>query len=191
MSCCGKIKNIVAGTAKRLLSPSELARHRLEICDRCEFQTWLLPHEYAVWLAGHGIEVRKNFTQLEKLPDLPKKEYRPLAGKYCMRCKCALNGKVRENGEICTEKMWDMLLEGSTMEITAEERKRRWKICRNCGDNQLGGTPGICDRARAFLPTRTKEPSRQQTVELPSGDSIVIEGEVDSCLAGKWDLTGP
>jgi len=191
MGCCGEktvtntIKDIVTGTARRLLPPSELARRRLGICDGCDKLTWLLPHEYVAWLAGHGIEVLENFTQLENLPDLPKKEHRPLAGKYCMRCKCSVEGKSRVPGTDCIEGRWKVL----EMDMTDDERKRRWKICRNCGDNRLENIRGVCRLARGYWPARSKQPARQKEVVLASGERVIIREMVGDCPVKNWDLT--
>lgn len=61
--------------------------------------------EYAAWLLVNRIKVLKNFTQLEKLPMLPKLD----TGKniYCRICKCFIPGKARIDEEKCPKDKWN------------------------------------------------------------------------------------
>ena len=82
MSCCGKAKAVVGKGVNIAVGYINLATgkkyeftdDRIRICWGCEMQTWMGGGEYAAWLLNNGIEVITNFTELEKLPMLPKYE---------------------------------------------------------------------------------------------------------------------
>ncbi len=118
MSCCGKAKkagNIIKGTVGHAVeqltgyrggqSPHTAARIRT--CRACEKNTWLKKSQYLKWLLDNGIDVLKNFDQLEKLPPLPKQE----TGNnlYCTICKCFIPGKARIDDEKCPLDKWEKI----------------------------------------------------------------------------------
>lgn len=113
MGCCGKAKDYTgkaariakntAGHAIEKTTGIKVAKSphyepRKQTCRDCKFSTWMKKWEYDAWLLKHGIEVLRNFTQLEKLPPLPKQD----TGKnlYCTICKCFVPGKARTDKEI-------------------------------------------------------------------------------------------
>jgi hypothetical protein len=118
VSCCGgKVveKGIAIATGYGRLAtdtigltePYEWADSRIAVCRTCEQGTWMTMGEYAVWLKANGVEVVKHFTELEKLPPLPKYE---LDGKrrnlFCMLCKCYTPAKSRVANEYCLLGKW-------------------------------------------------------------------------------------
>ncbi|HUV42111.1 MAG TPA: hypothetical protein VMW23_10020 [Sedimentisphaerales bacterium] len=126
MSCCGKAKavldqgkSIVVGYARQGKSIAVgYARHaagvkyewtddRIRTCWDCEMQTWMTGNEYAAWLLQHGIAVITNFTELEKLPLLPKYEQDSKRRQlYCRLCKCFIPAKARVADKNCPLKKW-------------------------------------------------------------------------------------
>lgn len=112
IGCCGKVKQIVKGTVghvaeTRLKIKTKKSPHteaRLQKCRACEFGTWMKIKEYAAWLLENGIKVLRNFSDLEKLPKLPKQN----TGKnlYCRICKCYIPGKARIDDEKCPKGFW-------------------------------------------------------------------------------------
>ncbi len=201
MSCCGDKENktvtdktleIIEGMALRLLPASELARRRMEICEGCDKSTWFTLPEYLAWLAKNGIEVFKNFEQLEKLPPLPIREYHSYAELYCSVCKCNLDGKTRVPDTECLLDQWKVL----DSVLTKAERIRRFRICCQCSDNRLEvkdnnkGLRGVCNLSQGFYPTPAKPSNRQVEVVLPNGEPAVIKEMTGDCLADKWALTG-
>ncbi len=119
MGCCGKtIKkavgkalNIAVGSARYTVGIKyEWTDSRIAICRQCSENTWMTRTEYATWLLTHGIEVITNFTQLEKLPKLPKhilsKKRRNI---YCRLCKCFIPSKARIEDEKCPLNKWQNL----------------------------------------------------------------------------------
>ena len=116
MSCCGKAKavlykgkNIVVGFTNYVVGVKyEFTDDRIRTCWTCDMQTWMSGIEYNLWLLQHGIEVIRDFTELEKLPMLPKYEQSPRRRKlYCMLCKCFIPGKARVEQEKCPQDSWD------------------------------------------------------------------------------------
>jgi hypothetical protein len=118
MSCCGgKVVGQMAAIAKGnfrlatdsvgLTKPYEFADSRIAICRTCEQGTWMTMAEYATWLKENGLEVVKNFTDLEKLPPLPKY---PLDEKrrnlFCRLCKCYVPSKSRVVEMDCPLNLW-------------------------------------------------------------------------------------
>ena len=115
MGCCGKAKkavrkarNITAGyvnlaTGKRY----EFIQHRLAKCSRCDEQTWMSGVEYSQWMLRHGVKVIANFTELEKLPRLPKQKR---SGKrdrsFCRLCKCYILAAIRVKNKKCLLGKW-------------------------------------------------------------------------------------
>ena len=75
----------------------------------CDEQTWLSKTEYAGWLKDNGVEVIANFTELEKLPKLPKYERGSAKGRrnlFCRLCKCFVPAKARVADEKCPLGKW-------------------------------------------------------------------------------------
>jgi len=103
MSCCGKTKAVLRKGKNIAVGYTNLARGkkyeftdgRIRKCHKCDEQTWMSAAEYAVWLSKHGIKVVTNFTELEKLPKLPKQELGPKRQLlYCRICKCFVPTKA-------------------------------------------------------------------------------------------------
>lgn len=112
MPCCGKkIKNIIVGQTKRRLGISDnRSQDRTYACINCEQITYLGGKEYADWLIAHGVEILRNFTELEKLPPLPKharsrKNPRRITP-YCRLCKCCVEAKALILDEQCPIDEW-------------------------------------------------------------------------------------
>ena len=83
---------------KKLKSTDSRAR----TCETCDERTWMSEAEYTAWLLRNGIKVLRNFTQLEKLPKLPKYEKSPKhTGLYCRICKCFIEAKTRTEKARC------------------------------------------------------------------------------------------
>ena len=77
MACCGKtikkVGDIATGYTRYATGIKyEFTDGRIRTCHKCDEQTWMSKAEYALWLTKNGIEVLKNFTELEKLPKIPK-----------------------------------------------------------------------------------------------------------------------
>ncbi len=115
MNCCGKAKavlhkgkNIVVGYANYAVGKEyEFTDSRIRTCWTCDMQTWMSGIEYDLWLLQHGIEVVTSFTQLEKLPMLPKYEQSSRRRRlYCRLCKCFIPGKARVTEEKCPLGKW-------------------------------------------------------------------------------------
>jgi hypothetical protein len=112
MGCCGKgitkIGHILKGTAKALAGDSiELSNRRLLVCEQCPEKTWLNAQEYIQWLLSHGIEVIRHFTELEKLPKLPKQNRdKSHRHPFCRVCKCSLRAKTFVEEEACPLGKW-------------------------------------------------------------------------------------
>lgn len=79
---------------------------RFNICSACRQKTYLTKIEYAEWLIKNGKDVAVNFTELEKLPALPKKEQTESTLIFCGICKCFLDAKCRVNDEQCPMGRW-------------------------------------------------------------------------------------
>ncbi len=116
MTCCGKSravlhkgKNIAAGFANLAAGKKyEFTDGRIRTCWTCEMQTWLSGSEYTKWLLVHGVKVIANFTELEKLPMLPKYDQSPKRRNlYCRLCKCFVPAKARVTEEKCPLDKWD------------------------------------------------------------------------------------
>ena len=109
MTCCGKtrqkVKNIAKGyTALITGKHYEFADVRIAVCRECEFNTWMTEIEYAKWLFKNGIKVLTNFTDLTKLPMLPKQN----TGRtiWCRLCKCNVPSKANVTDEECPLNKW-------------------------------------------------------------------------------------
>ena len=113
MGCCGKAvrkaRNIVTGYTNYARGVKyKFTDSRVRECHGCDEQTWMSKAEYAAWLARHGIKVIANFTQLEKLPKLPKYEYGPKRKNlYCRLCKCFIPVKASKEEEECLLGKWE------------------------------------------------------------------------------------
>ena len=113
MGCCGKTiskgKDIAVGTIRHAVGIKyEHTDERIRTCWTCDEQTWLSGKEYMAWLFKNGIEVLENFTQLEKLPKLPKHEQEKGRRRlYCRICKCFIPGKARVENENCPLGKWE------------------------------------------------------------------------------------
>jgi hypothetical protein len=79
---------------------------RFSICSKCRQNTYLTKAEYAEWLIKNGKDVAVNFTELENLPALPKKEQAENTLMFCRICKCYLDAKCRVNIEKCPMGRW-------------------------------------------------------------------------------------
>ena len=115
MSCCGKTKSIVKGYTKLatdtvgLTEKYEFTDSRIRTCHNCDEQTWMLAGEYAAWSLRYGIKVLANFSQLEKLPKLPKyKQDRNRRMLYCRICKCFIPAKARVKEKKCPLNKWQL-----------------------------------------------------------------------------------
>jgi hypothetical protein len=118
MTCCGgKVVGQAVAIAKGnlrlatdtigLTKPYEFTDKRIRICRICEQGTWLTMAEYATWLKEHGLEVVKNFTDLEKLPPLPKYELdNKRRNLFCRLCKCYIPAKARVADMKCPLDKW-------------------------------------------------------------------------------------
>jgi len=111
MGCCGKpvrqIGAIAAGYMKALIGKQDdYSAGRIEICTKCEDNTWLTLKEYSQWLVENGIKVLRYFTQLEKLPMLEKKERTKGTKLFCRKCKCYLKAKTKREKEHCPIDKW-------------------------------------------------------------------------------------
>lgn len=120
MTCCGKTKkliNIGKGyvnyTLDRLFDlpkeKKELAERKIKRCQLCPYHTWLKKSEYLKYLKELGIEVIKNFDQLEKLPPLPKKKNHLGTRLFCTICKCWIPAKAYSEDETCPKDLWSEL----------------------------------------------------------------------------------
>ena len=117
MGCCGgttkktvrQIKDIVTGYANLARNKKyEFTDDRVRDCQECDEQTWLTKTEYDAWLLRNGIKVLTNFTQLEKLPKLPKHEQSNKRRRlYCRLCKCFIPAKARVKDKICPLGKWE------------------------------------------------------------------------------------
>jgi hypothetical protein len=121
MACCGKkssktiaVKNIVTGYAnysvnKLFVVAGELSKdaaRRQEICQQCEFVTWLKKADYVKWLIANGIDVAKEIDDLTVLPMLEKYEYEQGRSMFCRLCKCWLPGKAYSPDSKCPKDKW-------------------------------------------------------------------------------------
>lgn len=112
MTCCGKTirkaKNIAVGYTNLARGKKyEFTDARIRMCQQCDEQTWMSKTEYAAWLLRHGIKVLTNFSQLEKLPKLPKYEHGPgRTNLYCRLCKCFIPAKARVKDQNCLLAKW-------------------------------------------------------------------------------------
>jgi len=112
MGCCGKnikkVGSIATGYAKKLFGIEDArAYERQKICFGCDMLTYFSKTEYILWLARHGLTIAANFTQLEKLPLLPKQEgteSRTLP--LCRSCKCHVGAKTLIADEDCPLGKW-------------------------------------------------------------------------------------
>lgn len=108
MGCCGKIRNIATGYTNLALGKKyKFTDNRIRICQKCEEQTWMSKTEYAAWLLSYGVDIIKNFSDLKKLPRLPKhKQIRNRRNIFCRICKCFIPAKARVEDEQCPLKKW-------------------------------------------------------------------------------------
>jgi hypothetical protein len=118
MTCCGKtikkVLNISQGQISALaekLFDIEIMKCdrydlRFKICSGCNKRTYLTKAEYAEWLIKNGKDVAVNFTELENLPALPKKELVLGTLMFCRICKCYLDAKCRVDTEKCPMGRW-------------------------------------------------------------------------------------
>ena len=116
MSCCGEaksvgrqVRNIAVGYVSYKMGVRyEFTDDRIRACHKCDEQTWMGLAEYNRWLAANSIDVLKNFTQLEKLPKLPKYQQGPKRRRlYCRICKCFIPAKARVEEMKCPLDKWD------------------------------------------------------------------------------------
>jgi len=113
MACCGKTirkaGSIVKGYANLARGRKyEFTDDRIRACHKCDEQTWMSAIEYTAWLLTHGIEVITNFTELERLPPLPKQEQSPSRRRlYCRLCKCYIPAKARVETATCSLGKWE------------------------------------------------------------------------------------
>ena len=113
MGCCGKtiekVKNIAVGYANLARGVKyEFTDDRIRACWKCDYQTRMSRTEYTAWLVKHGIEVLKNYTQLEKIPMLPKQEQnKNRRNLYCRICKCFIPAKARVKEMNCPKNVWE------------------------------------------------------------------------------------
>ena len=113
MTCCGKTirkaKNIVVGYTNLVRGKKyEFTDGRIRKCQGCDEQTWMSKTEYAMWLLQNGIGVFRNFTELEKLPKLPKYEQTPgRRNLYCRICKCFVPAAARDKKKKCVLGKWE------------------------------------------------------------------------------------
>ena len=112
MGCCGKIITKVGRIA---IGYTNLARDkkyeftddRIRACQKCIWNTWLTKDEYTAFLLRHNIKILTNFTQLEKLPLLPKHALDARRrGLYCRICKCFIPTKASIEDEDCLKGFW-------------------------------------------------------------------------------------
>ena len=112
MGCCGKIVhqslNIAIGYTNLAIGKKyRFTDARIRACRDCDENTWMTALEYSAWLLSHGIEVIENYTQLEKLPKLPKHKMSKKRQKiYCQICKCYIPAKARVKDMICPMGRW-------------------------------------------------------------------------------------
>lgn len=115
--CCGKrtarqqAEDMVEGYANLARGKKlKFTDSRVRTCEMCDEQTWMSEAEYTAWLLRNGIKVLRNFTQLEKLPKLPKYEKSPKrTGLYCRICKCFIEAKSRAKSAKCQLGKWERL----------------------------------------------------------------------------------
>jgi hypothetical protein len=113
MGCCGKAiqkgRNIAVGYTNLLRGRKyEFTDDRVRACHNCPYQTWMSHKEYAAWLARNGLKILRHFTELEKLPLLPKYERGPKRRcLYCRICKCFVPAKARVKEKICPDGRWE------------------------------------------------------------------------------------
>jgi len=113
MTCCGKAKNIVRGYANLAIDKAtgenkyEFTDSRIRTCHGCDKSTWLTWTEYYDWLKAQGVvNIIKNFDDLSKLPELPKKENRKGTKLFCMICKCFIPAAARVPEKKCELGKW-------------------------------------------------------------------------------------
>ena len=116
MSCCGKTKQVLAQGKAIVAGYANVVRgkkyagtdRRIRTCQKCDENTWMGKLEYSAWLLSHGIEVITNFTELEKLPKLPKYELsKGRRNLYCRLCKCFIPAKASDEKNECLLGRWD------------------------------------------------------------------------------------
>ena len=112
MGCCGKtinqVKSIMTGYVRYATDVKyEFTDDRIQVCRKCDEQTWMSKGEYLKWLAKNKIDILKNFAQLEKLPRLPKQEQaKGRRNLFCRICKCFVPAKARVENEKCPIGKW-------------------------------------------------------------------------------------
>ncbi len=112
MGCCGKtidkVSNIAVGYARYIGKKNyKFLAMRISICSKCNEHTWMGRLEYLKWLKNNGIDILKNFTQLERLPKLPKYKQSKKHNKlFCRLCKCFIPGKARVEDMKCPLGKW-------------------------------------------------------------------------------------
>ncbi len=118
MGCCGeklgavieKGANIAVGYGSLAAGIKyEFTDDRIRACHACEMQTWMMKLEYEAWLKAQGIiNIVANFTELEKLPMLPKFDQdNNRRNLFCRVCKCYVPAKSRVEKERCPLSKWD------------------------------------------------------------------------------------
>ena len=91
MGCCGKtikqVGDITTGYARYAAGIKyEFTDGRIRTCHKCDEQTWMSKAEYALWLTKNGIKVLKNFTELEKLPNVAEVHYEGDQNSIFIKC---------------------------------------------------------------------------------------------------------
>jgi hypothetical protein len=114
LGCCGKILRYFQRGGDIIEGYIKLARNKkheltdvwMGKCIICPFQTWFSMDEYFEWFNTHKIEIVKNFDDLSRLPNLPKKEKITGTGLFCMLCKCFMDAKTRIKDAKCPKGRW-------------------------------------------------------------------------------------
>jgi hypothetical protein len=108
-TCCGQAGSIAEGfyNLARGIKLKNTDRN-IEICKRCENNTFMGQFEYDAWLLKNGIKILRNFSQLEKLEMLPKFEQSKERNKmFCRICKCYIEAKARASRSDCSLNRWE------------------------------------------------------------------------------------
>lgn len=112
MSCCGETIKQVADIGIGYFNLAvgkkyEFSDGRIRICHKCLESTWMSRAEYVSWLVANKIGVIKQFTELEKLPPLPKYSYDKRRNNlFCRLCKCYLPAKASVKDMQCPLNLW-------------------------------------------------------------------------------------
>jgi len=114
VSCCGKtiksVKSMTAGYFNLVVVSRKYVHtdNRIRICHNCKEQTWMSKIEYIKWLKNNGIDILKNFNDLEKLPKLAKHALsRTRRNLFCRICKCFIPAKASIKDSTCPLGKWE------------------------------------------------------------------------------------